>query len=250
MRAVNLIPSESLRGSGGAGSGARTLLAGLGLLLVLVTVYVMTGNTVAERRAERDALSGQIAQAQAQAEQVRPYREFAALARARVDTVRQLGSARFNWHAAFSDLARAIPDNVWLTSASGTVTAGVSVEGAGASAASSLRSSIPNPAIELTGCTVGHEAVVRLISRLRVMRGVQRVSLADSTKDAVGDCQNGNTDFPQFDLVVFFAPIPVVAGAVTPATPTPTPVAATGDSATTPPPTNAAPQPSNGGGGG
>jgi Tfp pilus assembly protein PilN len=243
MRAVNLIPSDSLRGGGGAGNGPVALLGALGLLLVLVTVYVMTNNTVADRQAERDALTVQAAQAQAQAEQVRPYREFAALARARVDTVRQLGSARFDWHAAFSDLARAIPDNVWLTAATGTVTAGVTVEGGGSSAASSLRSSIPNPAIELTGCTVGHEAVVRLVSRLRVMRGVQRVSLADSTKDGGGDCQNGNTSFPQFDLVVFFNPIPVVSAPVTPATSTPTPIAATGGSATTP-------QQPNGGGGG
>lgn len=227
MRAVNLIPQESLRGAGGGGTGVLALLGGLALLVALVTLYVMTSNTVVDRQAEVDALRTQVGTAQAQAEAVRPYREFTALAKARVDTVRQLGSARFDWHRAFADLSKVIPDNVWLTSLTGTVATGVNVSGAGGSGASSLRSAIPDPAIELTGCTVDHESVVRLISRLRLMTNVQRVALADSTKDGGGECQHGNTNFPQFDLVVFFTPIPAVAAPVTPAAPSATPVADT-----------------------
>ena len=72
----------------------------------------------------------------------------------------------------------------------------------------------------MTGCTTGHEGVVRLVSRLRLIHGVERVSLADSVKaDAAvggggaassndGDCRHGNANFPQFDVVVFFAPLP------------------------------------------
>jgi Tfp pilus assembly protein PilN len=223
MRAVNLIPDESLRG-GGRG-GALALLGGLAVLLVLVTFYVTTGNTVVERRAELSTLQGQVATAQAQADATRPYREFAALARARVETVRQLGSARFDWHDAFADLSKVLPEDVWLSTLTGTVTTGVSVAGGGGSAAAGLRSAIPNPAIEMTGCTVDHESVVRLISRLRLMNSVERVSLADSSKDAGGECQHGNLNFPQFNLVVFFEPIPTVAAPVTPAAPSATPIA-------------------------
>jgi Tfp pilus assembly protein PilN len=240
MRAVNLIPSESLRGGGSGGTGALALLGGLAVLLALVTFYVTTGNTVVERRAELDTLRGQVATAQAQAEATRPYRQFAALAQARVETVRQLGSARFDWHDAFADLSKVLPDDVWLTALTGTVTTGVSV-GGGSSGASGLRGAIPNPAIEMTGCTVDHESVVRLISHLRLMNNVERVSLADSSKDAGGECQQGNTSFPQFNLVVFFEPIPTVAAPVTPAAPSATPIATTDPSASTTPPTSGAP---------
>lgn len=210
MRAVNLIPTDLSGGGRGSGAGPLLLIGGLALLLALMTLHVLTGNTIKEHRAELASVNGQLATAQAQAEATRPYRDFAALARARVDTVRQLGSARFDWHEAFKGLATVIPDDVWLTSLTGTVTPEVNVSGGDAGAASSLRTALPNPAIELSGCTVDHESVVRLISRLRLLHDVQRVSLADSTKDAGGDCQHGHTNLPQFDLVVFFAPIPTV----------------------------------------
>ncbi|HEX7291605.1 MAG TPA: hypothetical protein VF250_10815 [Conexibacter sp.] len=255
MRAVNLIPADVAGGSRSS-AGPLLLLGGLALLLVLVTAQVLTGNTIKERRSELASVQGERVVAQAQADATRPYREFATLARARVATVRQLGSARFDWHRAFSDLSTVIPDDVWLSSLTGTVTTGVTVAGGESGGASALRSAIPNPAIELSGCTVDHEGVVRLVSRLRLLRSVQRVSLADSSKDAGGDCQHGHTNFPAFHLVVFFTSIPTVAPPAGAATTSTAPVADTGGTATTPSPASApapsdsaTPQPQGGGGG-
>lgn len=226
MKAVNLIPADAPGGrtDGGRADGAVYLLLGvLAVLLVGVTAYVLAGNDVTKRRDELAALDAKATAVQEQAAQLRPYVEFATLARAREQTVRQLGATRFDWHRAFTDLSRVLPDNVWLTSMLGTVASGVSV-GGGAGASDGLRASLPNPAIELTGCTTSHEGVVRLVSRLRLLHGVERVSLADSVKadDASGggsdagggggggddDCRHGHTSFPQFDLVLFFAPLP------------------------------------------
>jgi Tfp pilus assembly protein PilN len=226
VRAVNLIPGDVAGGSRSS-AGPALLLGGLAALLALVTLHVLTANTINERKSELASVHRQYVVAQAQADATRPYREFAALARARVDTVRQLGSARFDWHRAFADLATVIPDDVWLSSLTGTVTTGVSVAGGDSGGASGLRSAIPNPAIELSGCTVSHQSVVRLISHLRLLHSVQRVSLADSSKDAGGDCQHGHANFPAFHLVVFFAPIPTVAPPVSADTGSATPVADT-----------------------
>jgi len=242
VRAVNLIPGEAGRGgSGGTSVGPWIVIGVLGLLLAGVVAYVLTNNALVERRAELASLQTQVRVVQAQAETTRPYREFAALAQARVQTVRQLGAARFDWHRAFGDLARVIPGDVWLTSLLGTVTTGVSVDGAGSGDTGALRGALPNPAIELSGCTTSHDGVARLISRLRLMTGVVRVALADSTKDSGGgggiggDCRYGNDRFPQFGVVVFFDPLPDVpaptqpsaasAGTATPAAQTtPAPV--------------------------
>jgi Tfp pilus assembly protein PilN len=246
MRAVNLIPEDAAGGGSGSSPGVLILLGGLAVLLVLVTVHVLTGNTIQDRKVELASLRQEVTVAQAQADAMRPYREFATLAKARVETVRQLASARFDWHRAFADLATVIPDDVWLTSVTGTVAPGVNVSGGDASDATTLRAAIPNPAITLTGCTVSHESVVRLISRLRLLHEVQRVSLADSSKDAGGDCQHGHTSFPQFDAVVFFAPIPVVAAAATTSAPSATPVADGGSGGTTSTPAPSAPAPVTG----
>ena len=239
MRAVNLIPGEAGRGgSGGASAGPWVVLGVLGLLLAGVVAYVLTSNQLVDRRAELASLQTQARVVQAQAEATRPYREFAALAQARVQTVRQLGAARFDWHRAFADLARVIPDDVWLTSLLGTVTTGVSVDGAGSGDTGATRSALPNPAIELSGCTTSHDGVARLISRLRLMTGVVRVALADSTKDdggsggggSGGDCRYGHDRFPQFGVVVFFAPLPDVPSPAQPGADAGTPGAATAPS--------------------
>ncbi|HEV7774347.1 MAG TPA: hypothetical protein VGO48_13790 [Conexibacter sp.] len=262
MRAVNLIPSEAGRsGRGGASNGPYVVLGVLGLLLVGVLAYVLTNNALVERRAELATVQTQAQTAQAQADATRPYREFAALAEARVATVRQLGAARFDWHRAFADLAQVLPDDVWLTSLLGTVTTGVSVEGAGSGDTGTLRGALPNPAIEMTGCTTGHDEVARLISRLRLMTGVTRVALSDSTKDDSGsagadssgssDCRYGHADFSQFGIVVFFEPLPAVpsptptdpaAGTTAAATATPAPAGSAAPAAnTTPAPTGGGP---------
>jgi Tfp pilus assembly protein PilN len=229
MKAVNLIPSDAPGGRGGPRTSAATyaLLGVMAVLLVGVTAFVLTGNDVAKRRDELAVLQTQATAVQLEAERLHPYVEFATLAQARVQTVRQLGAARFNWHRAFTDLSKVLPDNVWLTSLLGTVAPAVSVEGGGAGGTNGLRSSLPNPAIELTGCTTSHDGVVRLVSRLRLLHGVERVTLADSMKvdDTAGgsgandDCRHGNGNFPQFDAVIFFAPLPT---AQAPATADPT----------------------------
>jgi Tfp pilus assembly protein PilN len=243
VRAVNLIPGDAGRAGGRSGGGAYVLLAVLATLVAGVAYHVLTSNAIADRRAQLTELQVQTRAAQEQADATRPYREFAQLAQARVQTIRQLGAARFDWQRALSDLSKAMPGNVWLSSLLGTVAPGVSVEGGASGATSALRSALPNPAIELTGCTTGHDGVVRLISRLRLVRGVQRVALADSAKQTTAgggggggsDCRHGHANLPQFDLVIFFAPLPaapsppqgagaaggsaVAAGATTPAPP-------------------------------
>ena len=224
MRAVNLIPGDATRAGGRTGGGAYVVLLVLAALVAGVAYHVLTSNAIADRRAQLTRLQTETHAAQQQADATKPYRDFAAMAQARVQTIRQLGAARFDWHRALSQLARVMPDDVWLSSLLGTVAPGVSVEGGDSGATSALRSALPNPAIELTGCTTSHDSVVRLISRLRLIDGVQRVALADSSKDvsngggggggaaggAGGDCRHGHPNLPQFDLVIFFAPLPAI----------------------------------------
>jgi hypothetical protein len=85
-----------------------------------------------------------------------------------------------------------------------------------------LRASLQSPAIELVGCTTSQDKVASVISSLRRIDGVQRVSLSSSEKltaagssgkssgssDSAGatsnDCRNGNGRFPQFSMTLFF----------------------------------------------
>jgi len=243
MRAVNLIPAEERRGGGGAGGrsggGAHVLLAALALLVALVGVYTVSGREIKTKEAELSAAQVQLADLQAAAARLQGYEQFAALRERRVQTVASIAGSRFDWSHSLRELSRVTSSEVWLTAVTGTVAPGVGVEGGGGGG---LREALPLPALELSGCTVSQDAVARMMSRLRQVDGVERVSLSSSEKAQVGaggggpggDCRAGSAKYPQFQMVVFLsAPTPATTpgaatAAATPAaakTPTPTPAA-------------------------
>lgn len=226
MRAMNLIPLEQRRGGAGAptrtGSGVYALLGALGVLVILVGAWVLAGNTVSSRESELVSMTQEAQQAQAEAEALKPYREFDELRRARVSTVAQLAASRFDWDTTFGQLAKVVPGNVWLTSLTGTIAPGVNFESAGSGGGDtgSLRQSLPVPALEIVGCTESQSEVPRMMARLRLIDGVTRVSLASSSKveataggsggsptgGSSGDCRNGKSTIPKFEMVAFFEP--------------------------------------------
>lgn len=254
MRAVNLIP-EDQRPGGGAGSAGRSggaaylLLGGLALLVLFTALWAMAGRGMAAKRTEAAQLRQQTASIEQRTAGLGGLRADDVAARTRIDSVRGLAQARFDWGQTLDDISRVLPRNVWLSTLTGTVAPGV----AGGSGASSLRSALPVPAVEMAGCTTSQDQVARLMARLETVPGVQRVSLSDTAKGqsgsgtggGSGDCRGTHADYPAFSMVLFFAPQPGAAllsatpGSTTTAgTPaTTTPPSTTPPTATTPAPT-------------
>ena len=256
MRAVNLLTPElrsAQKGSGAprpsametsGGIGAFAILGALALCVAAVAGYVLAGNTVKERTATLAAVSAKNDATVKRAADLKPYADFQTLAQDRVSTVQALASARFDWEQSLRDLSRALPSDVYLSSVEGDV-GGAS----GGGGSSGVRSAISSPAIELAGCTRSQPAVASLMSRLRNIQGVTRVSLSKSEKpDAVpagagqtiGPCGKGTP--PSFEIVVFFERATVGADLASAtgdrgtgsAAAAATPAAKTGDAAATP----------------
>jgi Tfp pilus assembly protein PilN len=221
MRAVNLLTPELRSAQKGAGSGAPrpsametsgglgafVVLGALALCVAAVAGSVLSNNVVKERKASLAEISLRNDATVKRAADLKPYADFQTVAQERASTVQALASARFDWEQALRDLSRALPSNVSLSTLTG------SVGGENAAGGSGLRSAISAPAIELSGCTKSQPAVATLMSRLRNVQGVTRVSLSKSEKAAapvaaVGDsaaagpCGKGSP--PSFDIVVFF----------------------------------------------
>jgi Tfp pilus assembly protein PilN len=213
MRAVNLIPADAR----GSGPGPRTgrapyaLLGALALLVVLVGAWAMAGRGLDQQRAELAQLQAEATAAQARLGGLAQYGQYAALRQARFNTVSTLAASRFDWSRALDELSRTLPDDAWLTSITGTVAPGVSVEGGGQSA---LRGALPQPAIELVGCTTSQSRLAQLMARLRAVPDVSRVTLSDAAKidrgdtgaggDSDADCRGGRASYPKFAMVLFF----------------------------------------------
>jgi Tfp pilus assembly protein PilN len=220
MRAVNLLTPElrsSQKGSGAprpsvldssGGLGAFIVLGALALVVAGVAGYVLTTNVVKHKQSDLAAVTAKNEATVKRAAELKPYDEFQTLARDRAATVQGLASARFDWEQSLRDLSRALPREVFLSSLKGTVGTG----SAGASSGSGIRGSIGTaPAIELAGCTRSQPAVATMMSRLRNVQGVTRVSLSKSEKvssvaagggGTVNPCGKGSP--PNFEVVVFF----------------------------------------------
>ncbi len=189
------------------------MLGALAICVIALAAYVLTTNTVKDRTAQLAATEAQAAETTQRVAQLKPYVDFQSMAETRIQTVRDLASSRFDWEQALRDISRALPANVTLETLNGSIS---SQSGAG----SAVRSAISAPAIELKGCTTGQLSVATLMSRLRNVDGVTRVSLGKSIKAdeaATGDnaaaavttapgerplC--GAVRAPTFELVVFF----------------------------------------------
>jgi Tfp pilus assembly protein PilN len=227
MRAVNLIPAEDRRGPGGAsksGGAVYAVLGTLALLVVLTAAWALAGKSVTDKRAQLTRVERDAATAEAQGAGLSDYSSFASLRERRVQTVTSIAGSRFDWSHAMHELGRVLPSNVWLTSMTGTVTSTTAVDGG---TQNGLRSSLPGPAIDLVGCTTSQDEVARVVTRLRLIDGVIRVALASSAKadttsaassNGGGDCRAGSSNFPQFEVVVFFE-TPPAASASAPAAP-------------------------------
>ena len=217
MRAVNLLPTD-LRGAAPAaapsarpererveGIGAYVVLVALALCVAMLAVFVLATNDVKQKQQSLTDVTAQADAAAQNAAKLKPYADFEAQANARVETVRGLAAARFDWEQALRDLSRAVPGDVKLQSLNGDM----GLAGSGASG-DPLRGSIQAPAISLAGCAGSQPAVARMMSRLRAVDGVTRVSLSRSekpgTQPASGQSASacsGDTP-PTFSAVVFF----------------------------------------------
>jgi Tfp pilus assembly protein PilN len=222
MKAINLLPTD-LRGAAKSapkakaagpsdepgGIAAFVVLGALAACVAALAVYVLTTNTVKDRQAQLDAVTAEATAANQRVAELKPYADFQQMAETRIQTVKDLATSRFDWEQAMRDISRVVPGDVTLTALSGTIASG---SGGG----STVRSAIAAPAVELQGCTTSQKSVATLLSRLRSVDGVTRVSLSKSAKPAQTapgtaaaapidqqDLCPGNRA-PAFDIVAFF----------------------------------------------
>ncbi len=235
MRPVNLIPAEERRGAQApmrTGPLPYLLVAVLVAVLAGVTVLVLTGNQIADREGEVAQLQREDAAAQARAERLVALTQFETLHEQRLATIASLADSRFDWERVMRELSLILPDDAWLVSLDATASPEGVAGGESGGGGSALRSSIPGPALEITGCAAGQESVAGFVTALKDIDGVTRVGVESSelpepanaasaagSGDAAGgggnsDCQT--RDFiAQFSLVIAFdaAPVPLAATA-------------------------------------
>ena len=261
MRAVNLIPEDQRAGGAGvagrSNGAAYAVLALVGGLALLALLYGLAQRQVTSRKAQAASLNAHAQQAQTAAAALAPYTNFVSLREEREHAVSQLVDSRFDWAHAFHEIARVLPRTASITSIQGTIGStsgtgsgsGTSSSSSGTSsstttssssatsaastakgAASSAVSATPPgsvPTFTVSGCATSQAQVARVLNRLRLIDGVQEVTLQSSTKPTVGGGATASVgqcppNGPAFTVVLTFAPLPtqsaIQAVVVVPAT--------------------------------
>lgn len=217
MRPVNLIPPEERPGERRPMRGgplAYVIVGALAAAVIGVTVLAVTGNQISESKAEIAQLKSETAAIEARAQALDAYTQFHSVSEQRTATITSLADSRFDWQRVMHELALVLPSDVWVTNLTGTASPSVSVDGAGGIA---LRSTIPGPALEITGCATNQSSVARFIQALKEIDGVTRVGVQGSSMSGTGSSSSSGsttceTDSPvaQFQMVVAFDAAPVV----------------------------------------
>jgi Tfp pilus assembly protein PilN len=156
-------------------------------VLVLVVFYVLTVNGINTRKSQVARAKAETAQAQARASSLSGYGDFSKIKAERVQSVKELAQGRIDWERLTRGLARVLPNDVWLLTASASAS-GNPVAGGGAAAPSSpapgdsSSTAATGPKVQLTGCAPGHNAVAVTLVRLRELSGATDVELNSITR--------------------------------------------------------------------
>ncbi len=258
MRPVNLIPIEQRHGERAPMRGGPVAYIVIGALIAAlagVTLLVVTGNQISDRKAEVAQLEREDAVAKARAARLDAYTQFKAVHDKRVATVTSLADSRFDWERVMRELALVLPSDVWLTNLTGTDNPQVTPAGA---ASVALRASIPGPALELVGCAKGQDAVAGFVQALKEIDGVTRVgvqssALGSKSEGGSGAVNSGSASSPSggsgascqthhfiaaFQIVAAFDAAPVSSEAAGSAGATTTPAPSTSTTSTSSTPSN------------
>jgi Tfp pilus assembly protein PilN len=184
VKPVNLIPQDQRkrRPTDSGGKGAPIALGVLAALLAMVVGYVLTSNTVTDRKDKAQAASAEADRLEAQAGQEDSYTNFAKIAATRTQSVAQVAATRFDWERFMRELAHIMPEGSWLQSADASVKGDTSSAAGAAPTAAPAAGTVAQPAATLIGCTPDQDDVARMMGRLGQLYRVDDVQLNESTK--------------------------------------------------------------------
>ena len=182
MKRMNLLPPE-VRPREGARRGSAYIVVGAlasSVIAMLCYGYVISG--VRSDESDLASLKDEASQAQATADSLSPYGQFAEMKNQREQSVRLVADTRFNYERLTRELARILPQGVWvghLDVAPAEPTNDVVEAGADSPAGTTP---LP-PAMKVWGCAPTQDAVADTLDHLRALTGATDVTLGSSTRE-------------------------------------------------------------------
>jgi Tfp pilus assembly protein PilN len=192
MRAVNLLPEKHRprRPTGGHRGSSYVVLGALGTVVVAMLLYVLTANSINSAKTQIAEAKAETERANAQADQLGAYGDFAKVKQQREDAVRTLAQGRIDWERLVRELAHVLPNGVWIQNASAADSPADQQNGGAAPNSGSgdggSGQAGDGPTLTLEGCASGQAQVADALVRLRELEGAKDVQLQQSASQGDG----------------------------------------------------------------
>jgi Tfp pilus assembly protein PilN len=197
VNAVNLLPQKHRpRQASGSQKGSSFVLLGvLGAIVVALLVYVMSANSINSAKTDIAEAKAETLRANAQADALGSYGNFAKVKAERVKAVQDLAAGRSDWERVLRETAHVLPAGVWVTGADASDTPASGAGGpGGAQGAAAAAPASTGPEVTLKGCAPTQHSVADTIVRLRQLEGATDVQLDHSTRpDEAGASSGGSS---------------------------------------------------------
>ena len=187
MKRMNLLPPELRTREGGRRGAAYAVVGALFAAVVAMLVYGIVLGGVRSDETELASLKEETRQAQARADALSPYGEFANMKDQRKQSIRTVAETRFNYERLTREVARVLPSGVWIGHVE-VAPAPLEEEVVDAGADSVQGSVAPPPAMSISGCAPNQDVVADTLDRLRALTGATNVELGSSSR-----AQNSST---------------------------------------------------------
>jgi Tfp pilus assembly protein PilN len=193
MKRMNLLPPEVRpRDAGRRGKRADDGVgAAAAVLAMLVYAFVISG--VREDENDLTQLKDETQQAQARADALSPYGEFANMKDSRERSVRTVALTRFDYERLTRELTRILPGGVWVSHLDVAPTE-PTAEAVDAGADSPDAAQDTPPAMKVSGCAPSQDIVADTLDRLRALTGATDIALGSSS---AGDATEVGADSPR-----------------------------------------------------
>lgn len=198
MKAVNLLPADHKQVKQ-PGVGSRlakhqvalgATAAGIAVAAALGFVYHDTSQTVKTRQSELDTLRARAIAV------VQPTNTSDQTVKARLTQLSQADAVRMSWDGFMSNLAKVLPEDVWLTGMQVTEAPPTTVGAAPTPANPNPAPATAGSGFSITGFTYSQRSVARLMRRLEMLPWLNGIALQNSNMATVGS----NSAF-QFTIV-------------------------------------------------
>lgn len=183
MKRMNLLPPELRPRETGRRGSAYVLVGVLTAAVFGLIAYGVVIGGVHSDESELVSLKAEAASAQARAEALSPYGEFADMKDRRERSVRTVAQLRFNYERLTRELTRILPAGVWVSHLE-VAPAPPSEEAVAAGADSPTGAQATPPAMKVSGCAPSQTVVADTLDRLHALTGATNVTLGSSSHDA------------------------------------------------------------------